>query len=636
MKYVSISSDLDSLDSVLRKFIKYDQFHPIASDQFVGRVKGLKTFNSSNPYKALLDEINEMESEFNIELKHANDEEVECNIDQIHDDVISLHQELSEDVAKIRKIEEEIKLYEMSLEQVENLENLEISLDDIFDCKFIFSRFGRLPLDSVEKIKYYHNKPFIFKDFKIKDNYLWCMYMGINEYKQEIDNIFATLFFERIIIPEFVHGLPINAKKQLEKKVVVLKEELEIAKNELGRTKQNCIGSLSRAKHELEYLGKTFEAKRYVVGLGERFTISGFIAQKNVNTFQDHFKNIKDVEIEVRPANSDLRINPPTKLKNNWFSKPFEMYVEMYGTPSYSDVDPTLFLSITYTLLFGIMFGDFGQGLLMSLIGFLLTKYKKMPLGSIISRIGISSAFFGLIYGSFFGNEEILGNLYQKIGIKSNFLPLHVMSSSVTMNLLIGTVIIGAILIFSSITLNILVKIRNKDYVHAIFSNNGLTGLLFYGFILAGIMLNMLFKINIFNIFTILMLILIPLLIIFFKEPLERIFHKKKAFPDGVGGFFIEGFFELFEVLLSYVTNTMSFLRVGGFILSHAGMMLVVNKLMEMTGSGANIPVAIFGNLFVMGLEGLIVGIQVLRLEFYEMFSRYYEGDGIPFAPIKF
>ena len=106
-------------------------------------------------------------------------------------------------------------------------------------------------------------------------------------------------------------------------------------------------------------------------------------------------------------------------------------------------------------------------------------------------------------------------------------------------------------------------------------------------------------------------------------------------FPHGFGVFFTEAFFELFEVMLTFIANTMSFLRVGGFVLSHAGMMLVVYTLAEMVGGVGEIIVIIFGNVFVMCLEGLIVGIQVLRLEFYEMFSRYYEGNWVPFKSIK-
>lgn len=112
-------------------------------------------------------------------------------------------------------------------------------------------------------------------------------------------------------------------------------------------------------------------------------------------------------------------------------------------------------------------------------------------------------------------------------------------------------------------------------------------------------------------------------------------------FPHGFGAFFTEAFFELFEVMLTFIANTMSFLRVGGFVLSHAGMMMVVYTLAKMVAGGPGIInfgyilVAIIGNIFVMCLEGMIVGIQVLRLEFYEMFSRYYEGKGKPFQSIQ-
>jgi len=136
------------------------------------------------------------------------------------------------------------------------------------------------------------------------------------------------------------------------------------------------------------------------------------------------------------------------------------------------------------------------------------------------------------------------------------------------------------------------------------------------------------------NIFYILGLIVLPLLLIFFKKPLTSILtHRGKAFENGIGEFIIENFFELFEYVLSYLSNSMSFLRVGGFILSHAGMMAVVMSLADMVGAGAGPIVVIFGNLFVMCLEGLIVGIQVLRLEFYEIFSRNFEGNGKPYEP---
>ena len=97
--------------------------------------------------------------------------------------------------------------------------------------------------------------------------------------------------------------------------------------------------------------------------------------------------------------------------------------------------------------------------------------------------------------------------------------------------------------------------------------------------------------------------------------------------------FFVQGFFELFEVLLSYFSNTLSFVRVGAFAVSHAAMMEVVLMLAGAETGDMSLPVIILGNLFVCGMEGLIVGIQVLRLEYYELFSRFYRGSGRAFEP---
>ncbi|MFR4200773.1 MAG: hypothetical protein ACLT09_06740 [Flavonifractor plautii] len=98
------------------------------------------------------------------------------------------------------------------------------------------------------------------------------------------------------------------------------------------------------------------------------------------------------------------------------------------------------------------------------------------------------------------------------------------------------------------------------------------------------------------------------------------------------------GFFELFETLLSYLTNTLSFMRVGAYAITHVGLMLVVHMLAGLAGGvggPAGILILVLGNAFVMGFEGLLVGIQVLRLEFYELFGRFYDDGGIPFVPKK-
>ena len=97
--------------------------------------------------------------------------------------------------------------------------------------------------------------------------------------------------------------------------------------------------------------------------------------------------------------------------------------------------------------------------------------------------------------------------------------------------------------------------------------------------------------------------------------------------------FVVQGFFELFETLLSYFSNTISFIRIGAFAVSHAAIMEVVLQLAGAESGSPNWAGVIFGNLFVCGFEGLIVGIQVLRLEYYELFSRFYKASGHAFDP---
>ncbi len=633
VKLIDLTTNLNNLDRILMSFIDLKGFHPVHASEIVEKVHGLTSFVTDNPCEPLLEELAEIEEKFAIVLPNIEQRDENYQFNDMFDYMHQFKERLENDSNHIKELENHIQKYSDALIQVKNIMTLDISLDDLFTCEYINIRFGRLPNSNVEKLKIFQNKPFIFKSFHHDNSNCWCVYFTTDEYKREVDNIFSSLFFERIYIPDFVHGTPKDAVESLNQEIENTKQMIESDRALIYEFIKESTAKLSAIKGELLFLNRVYDAKKYVVGLGNRFSISGFAEQKDVKAFKKAFEDFDDVEIEVNDAFSDRRIQPPTKLKNGWFSKPFQMFVEMYGLPSYGEIDPTPFVAITYALLFGAMFGDFGQGLVLILLGFLLVHYKKMKLGAIGIRVGISSALFGLLYGSFFGNEEILNPLYtQVLGLAGK--PVHVMDSEFTMTLLIAAIGLGALLIVISMIFNIITLIRKRHFAELIASHNGLAGLILYGYILLGAAFELGLGYSIFNIWTILLFVGLPLVLIFFKEPLSRLFKKESMFPKGFGGFFVEGFFELFEIVLSYITNTMSFLRVGGFILSHAGMMLVVMSLMSMVGNAGWI-VLILGNIFVMGLEGMIVAIQVLRLEFYEMFSRYYDGNGIAFKALN-
>ncbi len=639
MKLIDITANLDQLDVVLARFIDVKEFHPVLASEIVERVHGLTSFVDENPCSTLLQEISDIEAKYDLHFPVIEQDEQVYNFNEMYDYLVNVKEQLSKEIARIKELEDHIREYNDALIQVKNIDSLDIPLEDLFACEFVSIRFGRLPNDSVEKLKFFQSKPFVFKSFNFDQNNSWCMYFTTDEYKREVDNIFSSLFFERIFIPDFVHGKPKEAIDALEKEIASAKKMVDKYRNDMVDITEGCSNKISCIKGELLFLNRIFEAKKYVVGLGDKFQISGFVEQGKVAEVEKVFEGISDVEVKSNEADSDRRITPPTKLKNGWFTKPFGIFVEMYGLPGYKDLDPTPIVAITYSLLFGIMFGDVGQGLVLILVGWLLWHYKKMKLGAVGVRIGIASTIFGFLYGSVFGLEEVLDHFFHEtLGI--SFLPLKVMDNSFTMNLMIGAIAIGAGLIIMSMILNLITQVRKKHYIEFVCSHNGIAGLTLFVFILGGVALQFGEIASIFNIFTIFGFVVLPLMLILFKEPIERKIHGRKMFPTGFGGFFVEGFFELFEVMLSYITNTMSFLRVGGFILSHAGMMIVVQTLAfgnihHITWTFGSVLTMVLGNIFVMALEGLIVGIQVLRLEFYEMFSRYYVGNGIAFNALN-
>ena len=306
----------------------------------------------------------------------------------------------------------------------------------------------------------------------------------------------------------------------------------------------------------------------------------------------------------------------------------------MYGLPRYSEIDPTAFVAVTYTLLFGVMFGDLGQGLLVALIGWLMWKLKKMPIGKILLPCGISSAFFGLVYGSVFGFEHALDPLYHTLfGLEEK--PIEVMNSSWAMRIILASVVIGLVLIVLAMCLNIFSSLRRRDYESGVFGPNGIVGLVFYSSLVFGFGAQLLLNVKIVTLPYVLTLIVLPLILMFLREPLGKLMAREPDWkPESWGGFIVQNFFEMFELMLSYLSNTMSFLRVGAFVLIHAGMMMAVFTLAELAGGIAYVVIVIFGNALVMCMEALLVAIQVLRLEFYEMFSRYYNGDGRAFKPL--
>lgn len=600
MKLVSISTDESNYEEMLKrcetsKYLHAENATSIVNEDNAGRVLSVENVYSDyvNTLKNIGHSIGfEMKSKPTIDKTYTN-EEIE---------------------AFLKNVEEQFKVVSDSVESNSLTSDDEIALETLkvldftsmHDCQYISFGMGRLPIESVKKLNLIQDTKFITAKLHQTSQYQWIVYATSNTHVREAKKMFDGLYLEEIKIPT------VDSKK-----IIAQYEE------ELTNVYTYC-----------EERNRLYSLHQYVAIFENHYVVTGFVPTSDVDKFKAEFNGV-DVKVEPHNPDDAPQLTPPTLLKNNWFFRPFEMFVTMYSLPAYRDIDPTVFVGLTYCLLFGIMFGDLGQGFLLVLAGLFLEKKSRNKLAGIVGRVGLTSMFFGFMYGSVFGNEEILIPVHQGLFNVHEKL-INVMDGNFTMTLLITAVVIGAVLILTTMLINMYVQIKRKKWGELLFSQNGVAGFVFYGFILVAVGMTMINPgLNMLTPAWLIPFIGVPIVLFFFKEPLTHLMEGKSIKPHGGwGNFCLETFFEVFEILLSFVTNSMSYLRVGGFVLSHAGMMLVVMTLVEMTGNAGPV-VFVIGNLFVMALEGLIVGIQTLRLEYYEMFSRYFEGGGKKFILIS-
>lgn len=768
MALVRIEGALKRVNKALMKCCESKCFHIINTTRG-GEKEGdrrLRSLKSKNPYAPLMNRARALADGLGIEMKEVDYEDVVgMNVSVNFDNYLGeVEQRLKGLLDKKREIEVSLKDHSEALMLAERLTGFDVKFSELFACRYIKTRFGRLPLDSLPKLEYYSERNFIYYHFNDDEKYAQILYITPVQDSAEIDDIFTSLFFERTRVPDYFEGDADEAKTKMLKLVREENINLDMVDADIKALRLEIEENFLKVVSKLIALDESYHLRQSVLAVNNKFFMSGYVPKRRLKEFIASVQSVPDVQVEEKPLDSEPNSSPPVLLRNNWLFRPFEMFVKMYGLPNYKCFDPTPYVAVTFMLIFGIMFGDVGQGLLITVLGIILDKWRKVKLAPVMQRIGITSALFGVLYGSVFGNEELIEpffkipNIYQALGYASA--PADIFQVSTV--LLLSSIAIGVVLVLISMAMNIVTNIRTPEWMsEAVISPNGITGVIFYAAVMVGVALQLGLGIPIFSAPYVICLILLPLALLFFKEPIIHLFtrkgrqggkntniirsvktysdsisdlpsingsetmleeltrtnfakaqygymelsafetlkkrngknyifypfehddkqisgvyvaqlkdvpvvdrefaslgFKKLKMPDyiedirkeqdlrltdytvaekkekkSVGNFIIEGIIELFESCLTYITNTMSFLRIGGFILSHAGMMLVVSVLAAKAGDGA-IVVQILGNLFVIGMEGFLVGIQVLRLEFYEVFSRFYKGDGKPFSPV--
>jgi len=629
MRFISITGPKNDFDRVVNKYLSKYEIHLENALTELGTSYNLKPFVENNPYKELISKSEELVKR--LQAPKVQSEEL-MSAEEAVEVINSAYAMLAELNIKKNKLKKQRQELNDLLIQIEHFRQLDYDINKIINFKFIKYRFGKVPVEFYTRLsKYvYDNLNTVFYECERDKDYVWGIYFVPATEAVKIDAIYASLHFERIKLPDAYYGTPEESYQTIKGQIAEINKELDNVYSQIKERLGSISDKLFAAHYTVTLLSKNFDVRKLAActrdkGKGEVFYIlCGWISLKDSMQLLKEAEQDPLVYVVCDDGQAQADIKPPTKLKNFRLFKPFEMFIRMYGLPAYNEIDPTSFVALTYSFIFGVMFGDVGQGLCLFIGGLIFYLIKKMNLAAIISLAGVFSTIFGFMYGSIFGFETILK-------------PIWLSPRENVMTILITSVAFGILLIIVAMILNIINGIKAREWGKVFFDTNGVAGLIFYAALISSVALIFTGH-SLPGAFILAIFFGIPLLILFFKEPLTHWIEKKsKIFPEHKAMFFLESFFELFEVLLSYLTNTISFLRVGAFALSHAGMMSVVMMLAGAEHGGQpNIIVLILGNAFVCLMEGLVVGIQVLRLEYYEMFSRFYKGNGKEFKPYKY
>lgn len=639
MKYLNVSGPEKVLSQTLNAIARCGLFAPEGNEAIHSPVRF-----GQNQYEPLLTKAkgllkdlgySSLAKEYTGDINAYNKEQVSEYLEKFAGEVARRNKRKTE-------VENELDLQVRTEGLLSHMTDLDINIEELFTVQTMKVRVGRLPKTSYVRLAYYAEQGYNFTsyfNFIVYDfdgEYYWGLYFATRDKADEIDDIFKSLYFERIWVPEFVQGTPGEALQGIRKKIAELQGEMNEILSPTGIAAEEDLLTIQDMTNWLSMMCQLREMERYALVFGRTFYINGFVSVKSYQKFVEQMHTVPHVTVKDAEKDQQVPAKPPVKLKNHWFARPFQMYTEMYGLPSYGEPDPTTMVAWIYSILFGLMFADLGQGIVLGLAGyFLLYRRNHLAVGHILARCAIFSSIFGLLFSSVFGQEELLDPMWHALGFAEK--PFEVMHGDSINLILLVSVFIGVLVVSISIITSIITRFRQGRKGQAISSPNGIAGLIFYlGLVFLVVDMMVLHTGLTSNLAFMIGLILLPLLVMYMQEPISQKLDEGKIEVHSVADLLLSGFFELFVTILEFLANTVSFLRVGGFVLAHAGMMSVVNTLAGMSTGVGHILILALGNIFVICLEGLLVSIQALRLNYYEVFSRFYEADGEPFIPLRF
>ncbi len=520
-------------------------------------------------------------------------------------------------------------------QQVEGYRSLDIPLDGLDSFSFLHFVTGTVPAEHIEEVRAGIGPDTALITLPAQKGRYPLIAMTTRAQSAALDDILQKAGFQKDILP-VQNGATLDSlcrekesehdrlDEQLERLGVRIRQLAEEFTPELYRMEATMEAELGIARAQLS-LGRT-DAAVFISGW-----VPGHRSEDITGTLNEITGGHCVIEVTA-PGRQD---EVPTLLDHSSLMRPFGMLMSSYGVPNYREFEPTLFVAISYVLMFGIMFGDAGQGAV--LLGFgiyalLKGKTEKVrDAGVLLISCASSSIIFGIIYGSVFGLEYFKHHAIWHDPLEGD-----------PMGLMYGAIAVGIAMISLGLILNIINRFRQGDIIGGFFDKFGVAGILFYWGVLSMIIFSKFFESLGLMKTAMIVFLGVPILAWIMKEPLEYFLRpshgddSEHTFANAI----TESFVGAFEGCLSYLANTISFVRLGAYAMSHAALLVAAFMLAEQVkhlagGTIWNVIVIILGNLVAIVLEGIIASVQAARLEYYEFFGKFFSGNGQAFEPFR-
>ena len=554
--------------------------------------------------------------------------------EQIEKDVKEANDQLSASQKRVEELEEYIR-------QLEPIVDVDLDLGVLPKNRYIHSTLGVMPVANIDRLETSLSRvPFVLLTLqKGRENaVVWLT--GAEHNADILDRATRSAYLNPLDFSELHQGTPAEVIQSLNAEIKNLQDDIEQQKNVILKLRSTYKEQLYDLLWRVRTSRLLADAMARYGKLNYTYLIVGWVPSSSVESLTEQLKGTsKNIVIDVRPSKRRGQANQqvPVALNNPGILNPFQMLVMTYARPLYEEIDPTILITLTFPLLFGAMFGDVAHGLLLAILGGVIAS-KRVPalrsmasLGTIVMVCGLVATLFGFIYGSIFGLEDILPN----VPFLKPFILIQPMESRI--QILIIAIGVGVGLLSIGFLLNLLNAWLARDWARLFFDPNGLVGLVLYWSLLG---LGGSLALPNFPIPTVILVVLalVSGTAVTLSEVLKHLVEGHRPLIEGgIGMFAFQAFVELFEKLISLFSNSMSFVRVGAFAVAHAGLSGAIFVLALMVGPDKGIGywlVVVLGNLFIVGFEGLIVGIQTMRLHYYEFFSKFFTGGGALYQPL--